>query len=289
MESTAAVQYFLPFTIAMIMLAMGLGLRVDDFRRIGVDPRGVAVGAIGQLILLPVLGAMIAWVFGLAPELAVGVVILTACPGQAHSNLFSNLARGDTALSVTLTALTGVVTIVTLPLVVFLGVRLFGLDGEVHLPIGRTIVELIVTLGIPLVVGVAARSIWPTASKRLEPIIKGFAVALLLLIVAGSVARQSSQVLAFSRQVGAAVLVLNVSGLIIGASLASIAGLSPRQVVTVAIEVGVQNSALAVMIAMTFLGSTVIAVPAIVYSLLVYVTSTAVVLVARRRLPPLAQ
>ena len=289
MESNAAVQYFLPFTIAMIMLAMGLGLCADDFRRIGADPRGVAVGAFGQLILLPILGFVTAWAFRLGPELAVGIVILTACPGQAHSNLFTNLARGDTALSVTLTALTGVVTIVTLPFVVFLGVSVFGADGEVRLPVGRTIVELILTVGAPLAVGIVVRSVAPSFSIKIEPIIKGFAVVLLLVIVAGSVARQSSQVLEFAHDVGAAVLILNLVGLLAGAGLARSAGLPERQVVTVAIEVGVQNSALAVMIAMTLLGSTLIAVPAIVYSLLVYLTSSLVVLAARRRLPPSAR
>ena len=103
-EQSVAVQYFLPFTVAMIMFAMGLGLRVDDFRRILDKPRAVMIGLGAQLVLLPVLGFAVAFGFGLRPELAVGLVLLSACPGGAHSNLYASFARADVALSVTLTA-----------------------------------------------------------------------------------------------------------------------------------------------------------------------------------------
>ena len=114
-EQSVAVQYFLPLTIAMIMLAMGLGLVVDDFRRIFGKPRAVMIGLGAQIVLLPMLGFAVAFGFGLRPELAVGLVLLTTCPGGAHSNLYASFARADVALSVTLTAVSGFITILTIP------------------------------------------------------------------------------------------------------------------------------------------------------------------------------
>jgi BASS family bile acid:Na+ symporter len=281
MADNAAVQYFLPFTIGMINLSLGLGLVREDFGRIAASPRAVAVGSGAQLVLLPMLGFATAALFGLGPELAVGLVLITACPGGAHSNLFANLAGGDTALSVSLTALSGLVTIVSIPLWMWLATRSFEAGDLVQLPVLATMGQIFAVVALPLALGMVIRAQSARWAGRLERVVKVFAVLLLVLIVVGSVAKQADQVAAFARQVGAAVFVLHIAGMASGFGLAAAAGLSRPQHVTIALEVGVQNSALAVGIAMTLLDNTAIAVPAIVYSLLVYATSTTLVLWAR--------
>jgi len=281
LAESAAVQYFLPFTIGMINLSLGLGLVKDDFRRVFQEPAAVSIGVGAQLVLLPLLGFAWAFATGLTPELAVGMVLIAACPGGAHSNLFSNLARGDTALSVSLTALSGVVTVVSIPLWLWAATTAFGAGDAVRLPVLQTMGQIFAVVIVPLAAGMLLRAQAPKIAPRLEGVVKAVAVLLLLVIVVGAVARQSEQVAAFARDVGGAVTGLHLCGMLAGFGLALALKRPRQQQVTIALEVGVQNSALAVGIAMTLLDNTGIAVPAIVYSLLVYATSTAFVLWSR--------
>jgi BASS family bile acid:Na+ symporter len=283
-EQNVAVQYFLPFTIAMIMLSMGLGLVVDDFRRIFDKPRAVLVGLGSQLVLLPVLGFGVAFAFGLRPELAVGVVLLTACPGGAHSNLYASLARADVALSVTLTAVSGFITILTIPPLVRLATTVFATGGEVaELPIIDTTVQIFVVMAVPVVLGMLIRARSERWAGRLEKVVKAFAIVLLALIVVGSIARQSDNVVEFAEQAGVPVLVLNVVAMLIGYSVAAGAQLSRPQRRTITLEVGIQNGALAFALAAGLLESVAVAIPAILYSILVYFTGAVVIADGRLR------
>lgn len=277
-EQSAAVQYFLPFTIAMIMLAMGLGLTVADFKRIFEKPKAVVIGLVGQVILLPILGFIVAWGFGMVPELAVGIVLLTACPGGAHSNLYADLSRGDIALSVTLTAVSGFITIVTIPPIVMLATNVFAGGGEVpQIPVGRTTMHIFLLMGIPVLIGMFVRSKSERWANRLKGGVKLFAVVLLIVIVVGSIARQSDNVVAFAKQAGVPVVALNLGAMLIGFILARGASLPGRQQRTITLEVGIQNGALAFALAAGLLQSTIVAIPAILYSILVYFTGLIVV------------
>ncbi|TFH32221.1 MAG: bile acid:sodium symporter family protein [Myxococcales bacterium] len=279
-----AVQYFLPFTIAMIMLAMGLGLVVDDFRRVFDKPRSVLVGLVSQIVLLPMLGFAVAFGFGLRPELAVGVVLLTACPGGAHSNLYASFARADVALSVTLTAVSGFITIVTIPPLVRLATAAFATGGEVpELPILDTSLRIFAVMAIPVVLGMLIRARTERWARRLEALVKGVAIVLLALIVIGSIARQSDDVAEFARQAGVPVLVLNVVAMLLGYGMAALARLSRPQRRTISLEVGIQNGALAFALAAGLLDSVAVAIPAILYSILVYFTGAVVIVDGRLR------
>ncbi len=281
----AAVQYVLPLTVAMIMLAMGLGLRPADFRRIADKPRAVVAGLVGQLLLLPILGFALAYGFRLPPDLAVGLVLLTACPGGAHSNLYASLARADVALSVTLTALSGLVTIVSIPWVLHLATSVFAAGGQVpQLPIGRTMVQIFVVMGFPVALGMLFRGKWPHLAARLELGVKTIAIALLVLIVVGSIARQSDNVAAFAKQAGIPVLILNLAAMAVGWLVARQLRLPGAQRRTIALEVGIQNGALAFALAAGLLSSVSVAIPAILYSILVYFTGLLVVAAGRREI-----
>ena len=281
MADNVAVTLFLPATIAMINLALGLGLTRDDFTRVGNHPRAVGLGLGLQLVGLPVLGALCAAAFGLGPELAVGMVLITACPGGAHSNLFANLARADTALSISLTALSGVITVATIPLWMWSASMLFGAGEVVQLPLLQTTGQIVGVVLVPLGLGMMVRARSARWAAWLERWVKALAVVLLLVIVVGAVARQADQVARFAREVGPSVVTLHGVALVGGFAAARLAGLGRAQQVAISLEVGVQNSALAVGIALSLLGSTSIAVPAIVYSLLVYATSAALVVWSR--------
>lgn len=281
MDESAAVQYFLPVTIGLIMLSLGLSLQAADFRAVLARPRQVAVGLLGQLLLLPLLGFACAAVFGLSPAAAVGLVVLTGCPGGAHSNLFADLARADTALSICLTAVSSLATLVTLPLWVLLAAAVFGGEGSVSLPAGETALHLLLVVALPTLLGMAVRAGLPRLARIAEKVLKVLGVLLLLVIVAGSVAKNGATVVEHAQQVGGAVVALNLSAMAAGLALARAARLGRRAAVTVVLEVGVQNSAVAVGLAMSLL-SLAHAVPAIVYSLFVYASALVVVLVSRR-------
>ena len=272
---------FLNVTLALIMLALGLGLTVGDFAEVARQPRAGAVGLIGQLVLLPAVALGLAVAFDLSGPLAIGLVLIASCPGGAHSNLFANLAKGDTALSVALTAVSGLAVLVTLPLWMGLAIGMFGEDAALSLPVGETIGQVVGLLGVPLGLGMLVRHRSEAWGKRLEPWVKGVAVLLLLVIVAGSVAKNAANVGGFVQQVGGPVVALNVGTMVLGGVLAGLAGLARPQTISVILEVGVQNSVLAVGLGMGVLGDVAYAIPAIVYSLLVYATAGVFLLGAR--------
>jgi len=273
MSTDTIVQLFIPTALATIMFAMGLGLTMADFRRIIERPRAVAAGAVAQLVVLPLVGFATAFVFGLPTPLAVGLVLLTACPGGPSSNLYSHMAGGDTALSVTLTALSGVVTIVTIPLITNLAMVVFaGETTVVTLPVLDTIARIFIVVGLPLAVGMVVRAKQAERAKKLEPIVKRVAVVLLSVLVVGAVAKESSRIAGFIATAGVPVVTMNAIGMLLGLAIALGLKLPPRQTVTITIEVGMQNAAMAIGIATGLLNSTEIAIPAVIYALVAYVT-----------------
>ena len=282
MDTASLVHLFLPATLAMIMLAMGLGLTLDDFRILAQKPRAAIAGIGCQMLLLPACGFLVAWAFSLRPELAVGMVLLTACPGGAHSNLFTNLARGDTALSVTLTAVSGILTIVTIPLLAALSIFVFS-DGtsDVSLPWAESVAKVFGLMALPISVGMVIRARSERVAALAEKFVKTIAVLMLVLIIVGAVGRQSGRLVELAKEVGVAVVILNIGTMLLGFSVTKALALPGRQVIAIVMEVGIQNSALAVGLTMSFFGDD-FAIPAIVYSLFVYITGFAIVLVGRR-------
>ena len=158
-ESSAATDIILPLILAFMMATMGMSLTIADFKRVLVYPKAVAVGTVGQLILLPLLGFAVASLFPLSPEMAVGIMLLAACPGGVVSNVLNHLARGNTALSVTLTAVSSVATLVTIPLIVNFGLTQFMTEGsEVALPVLDSMLRLFLIILVPVSIGMAITS-----------------------------------------------------------------------------------------------------------------------------------
>ena len=276
MESNFLTAVFLPFALFIIMLGMGLGLTVKDFTRIFVEPKAVIIGLIAQLIIVPVVGFLLAMFFPLSPELAVGVVILAACPGGPTSNLVTYLVKGNVALSITLTAISSLVTVFTIPLVVNLAMQQFMAESvALQLPFLKTVIQIAVITLIPVSLGMLTHHYAPTLAATIEKKVKWLSLFFLGLIIVGLLLKERENVSSFFLQVGGVTLTLNVLTMVLGYGLSVLTGLNRECAKAITVEVGIQNGTLAILIASTptFLNNPNMAIPAAVYALLMFVTS----------------
>src|SRR5690606_10576895 len=169
-----------------VMAGMGLSLTVDDFKRVVKYPRAILFGLFNQLIMLPILGFTVVSIFRLSPEIAIGIMILAACPGGPTSNLISHLAKGDTALSVSLTAISSVVTVFTIPIIINLAMVSFVNQTErIHLDIWDTIVKIFSIVLIPVILGMLVKRFWSEFARKMERPVKITSGIILFLIILG--------------------------------------------------------------------------------------------------------
>ncbi len=286
MQSEVLTQVALPLVLALIMLGMGMSLVADDFRRVFQYPRAVALGLFGQLVLLPVAGFGLAYLFALSPELAVGLMILSACAGGATSNLIVYLAKGDTALSVTLTAVSSCFTVLTIPFVVNFALRHFmSATDPVELPVGVTNLQLFFITLAPVLAGMFVRRRWPAFSVRAERHVSKVAGVFFLLLVAGILVKNRDILGAALVSAGPASLALNASTMAAAFGLATAIGLNTQQRVAISVEVGVQNSATGMFIATTLLHNGEMALMPAVYSLAMLMNAGVLILWMNRRGP----
>ena len=279
MQSSIITTLILPIALAVIMLGMGMGLEPADFRRIGQQPKAALVGLVGQLVLLPMVGFALALLLPWSmPAFAVGLVILACSPGGATSNLFTFLARGDVPLSISLTAVSSVVSVITLPILVNLGLAtLMDRSATVRLPILESILQIVAITLVPVAIGMWIRRRFPAAAARSEPTVRVLSGVLLAIVVVGALARERAIVLDGFVQVGLGALLLNLSTMAIGWAIAAAARLRRPQRVTIAIEVGIQNGTLAIAIASSplMLNSPDMALTPAIYSLIMFATAGA--------------
>lgn len=279
MTSSFFSQIILPISLMVIMFGMGLSLRLQDFARIVRFPKAVAVGLVGQLLLLPAVGFLIAAWLLQEPALAIGLVLLAACPGGTTSNLITHQARGDLALSVTLTAITSVLTIITIPFVAGLALQAFDKSGlTFELPVARMMLTLFVITLLPITLGMLFKARWHLLAARIEPAITIFGAVFLAILIVVISAEQGSALLTQITSAGPASLLLNLTMMVAGFLAARTFGLNADQSTSITLEIGIQNSTLAILIATTVLGSSAMAIPAVVYSLTMYLTGGSVVL-----------
>ncbi len=283
MQSSVFTTVLLPLALAIVMLGMGLSLVPEDFRRITRYPKAVAVGVVCQIMLLPLIGALIALVVPMQPELAVGLIVLAVCPGGPSSNLVTYLAKGDVALSVTLTAVSSIITVFTIPLFTNLALQHFlGKSTAIALPIGSTMLQIFLITLLPTAIGMAIRHQFPGSARRLEKPMSRLAVGLLALIIVLLLVREGSKLPGFLVQVGIGVVLLNLLATLAGFLAGKLFQLPLAQQICIAIEVGIQNGTLAIAITAGLLNNPDMAVPAAIYSLLMYVTGFGAILYGRQ-------
>nr|WP_277881530.1 bile acid:sodium symporter family protein [Leptolyngbya sp. FACHB-17] len=273
----------LPLALGVVMLGMGLSLVPEDFRRITRDPKAVAVGTVSQVLLLPLLGVLITLVVLMQPAIAVGLIVLAVCPGGPSSNLITYLAKGDVALSVTLTAVSSIITVFTIPVFTNLALQRFvGQSAAIALPIGQTMLQIFLITLLPTAIGMAIRHRFPRTANRLEKQMSRLAVGLLALIIVLLLVREGSKLPGFIAQVGIGVVLLNLFATLGGFFAGKLFRLPLAQQIRIAIEVSIQNGTLAIGITAGLLNNPDMAVPAAVYSLLMYLTGFGAIFLGRR-------
>ena len=273
MEESVVTKIFLPIALAVIMLGMGLSLTTDDFRRVVIYPKATVLGMLNQLVLLPIVAFVYAKIFPLSPELAVGLMILAICPGGVTSNLISHVSKGDTALSITLTAISGVITVVTIPFILNFSLEHFMAEGErISLPIGKTIIQIFVITVIPVLMGMLTRSLAESFADKMGKPVKMVSIIFFVLVLVAAILSEKDDLPEMFKRVGIAVLALNVTMMLLGFFTSRVARLDLPQSITIAIESGIQNGTLAIVIATSVLNNSQMSITPAIYSLLMFVT-----------------
>lgn len=270
-------QVLLPLILAFIMFSMGLSLVIDDFKRVAKYPKAFVIGLALQVISLPLLGFLVAniWVnqFGLEPVYAAGLIIIAACPGGVTSNLMTHLGRGDTALSISLTAVISFLTVITLPLIVNLGLSTFmGAESDVHLNVLKTVIGVFVITSVPVIIGMVIKAKNNDLAKKIEPFCRKLATFFFIAIVLAAVAKDIKLLKESFSTLGPSALTLNILTMVIAYGFSRLLTLSKEQSRAITFECGLQNGTLAIFIAVTLLGNEKMMLPGVVYGLLMFVT-----------------
>ncbi|MBB3696049.1 bile acid:sodium symporter [Flammeovirga yaeyamensis] len=270
--------------LAVIMLGMGLSLVPDDFKRIFKKPLAVFLGLFLQIVALPIVAFGIAYALALPSFIAVGLIILAACPGGPTSNLITHLAKGDTALSVSLTAISSFLTILTIPFVINFGTSFFmSQDQTILLDIPDTIKKIMIVSVIPIVLGMTIRKFAPNfASKMAKPTKIASAVILIVMII-GIVVKERDNVIEYFSQAGIATLSLNVITMLMGYGVSRLFKLNKAQATSISIETGIQNGTMAITIAIGIMNRVDLSIAAGVYSLIMFFTSGAIIFFFSRK------
>ena len=272
MAESLFVTALLPLSLFIIMSSLGLALTVADFKRVLVYPKGAAIGLTNLILLSPLLGFLIAKGFGMTGALAVGMVLLGASPGGTTANMMTHLARGDTALSVTMTALSSLAAVITTPLFLGLASAHFASgDTALDIDMGPIVVKVLLITLLPLSIGMAVRAFAPTFALRIEPTAKKIATGFFVLVVVAVLASEHAEIGANIKVVGPAVLALNVLAMTISYQIARVAKLDSRQSTAIAIELGVHNTTLAM--AVGAMVAPALVVPAAVYGVFMFITA----------------
>jgi BASS family bile acid:Na+ symporter len=279
MQSSVLTELFLPFSLAVIMFGMGLSLRVEDFKRILIYPKAVGIGLLNQLVLLPIIAFGIAKAFSLPPELAVGLMILAVCPGGATSNLITHLAKGDSALSITLTAFSSLITVFSIPFLVNFSIAYFIPGGEAkQLEVVGTVVSVLFITLIPVALGMITLAKAPRLAEKWDQPFRKISILFFVVIVGAAILKERENLVQYFIEAGPAALALNLSTLALSFAMAKWTGLPFRQGLTIAIESGIQNGTLGITIAATLLVNSVMSIPSAIYSLLMFGTAALVIL-----------
>ncbi len=283
-DGNVVTQVLLPVSLAIIMFSVGLELTLADFKRVVVQPKDFFIGAFSQIVVLPAVAFTLVSVWSMEPALAVGVMILAACPGGVTSNMMTYLARGDTALSVSLTAVISLLSVLTLPFVVAFSVSHFMEGASAPaISVGRIVIGVFAITTVPVVIGMAVKRFAPGFAAKHERRARVLASILFVLVIAGAVYSVRENIAEYFRQAGPATLTLNLVMMALAYLLAKTARLGARQETAITLECGLQNGTLAIFVAVTLIGNTTMMVPGGIYCLLMFVTAGAYIILTRRR------
>ncbi len=282
----------LPLALAIIMFGLGLSLKVSDFKRIFIYPKAIIIGSFTQLVLLPVLGFTIAaLLLKSSPELAIGLIILAMCPGGPTSNLLTHLANGDTALCISLTAISSIVKIFTIPIMVNIAIMHYmGVASEFHLDVLSSILKIVTITIVPAALGMLVKAWAPAFAQKAQKPVKVMSAIFLVLVILAAIYQERATIVRSMVIAGPAALLLNISGMLLGYYIPRLFNLPWTQQITISIETSIQNGTLAIAIASSplMLGNATMAIPAVVYSLIMFITAGLFISLVNRRKTKLA-
>ncbi|PBB45256.1 bile acid:sodium symporter [Mesorhizobium sp. WSM3866] len=284
MQSSATFNIFLPVALVIIMLGLGLSLKLQDFLQVVLRPKALLVALIVQILVLPVLCFGIVSVSALPPAMAVGMMLLAASPGAPSAVLFTHLAKGDTALSLTLTAISSMVALVSVPLITnFSLLHFYGAGHVIPLPIEKFLQFFAVVL-VPVSIGVAVRHRYTALAERLEGPVKLLATLFLAAVVIFAVVDQRQVIVTWGPVVGFAAFAFNVVSMALGYAVPSLLRLERRQAVAITMATAIHNAAFVIALALSeyLLNNAEMAIPPALYALIAYVTAAVFVAVVSR-------
>jgi len=274
----------LPVSLGLIMLSMGLTLKNKDFQAVIRKPKAFIVGLSAQMLLVPLLAVILLQIFKLPPVLAVGLLILSFSPGGTTSNLFSYMAKGDVALSIALTAVASFITPFSIPLLTELALRSqLGENADIIIPIGLTMKRLFVVTIVPVVLGMTLRHIKPNWADKIQPLIHKFAVSLFLIVIFSMIYKLSGKMPKYLPQVATITSVMIILAMLAGFIISKLTRLTPKQIKTNTIEVGMQNGGMALIVTQGVLNNPQMSVVPVIYGLIMLIPVIIYVLISRRQ------
>jgi BASS family bile acid:Na+ symporter len=261
----------------LVMFGLGLSLTLRDFERLWYAPKAIFVGLLGQLIVLPALAFLVCIMLDLPEHIALGLLIIAACPGGVMSNVFSQLAKADLALSVTLTAFSTIICAITAPFVIQFAISYFSHSGAVSFSVFGTTMGMIGMTLLPVLIGLYCRHKFPEGAKRKEAFFRRFSLVFVVSMILAILIQEHTRLIDALVDSFASALLLNFTAIFAGICLGLLFRLPYRQVLTICLEVGFQNPTLAILIALTFLNKPSYALPAGIYGLVMYIGGAIIV------------
>ena len=275
MQESVVTTLFLPIALGIIMLGLGLSLTLEDFKRVTQYPKAMTIALICQMVLLPVLCFGLVVVFDLNPVLAVGMMLLAASPGGATANLYSHLSNGDVALNITLTAVNSMLTLFTLPLLVNFSLDYFLESGQ-YVPMQfKKVMEVFAIVLVPVAIGMLVRSKSPAFAARMDKPVKILSAFVLIILIVSVTLREKQVLIDYAGSLGLPVLLFNVLSMAIGYYVPQFFNVQKKQAVAIGMEIGIHNGTLAIYIALSVIGNSVMSVSPAIYSLLMFFTAAA--------------
>jgi len=265
---------FLPLALAFIMFALGLGLTGADFLRVLKQPKDFFVGTISQIILLPVIAFVLVKFWPISPELAIGVMIIAAAPGGVTSNILTSFAKGDVALSISLTAIISLLSVITVPFIIVTSLGLLGTENVAqNISLTSMAISMFLIVTVPVILGMVFRRFASSAAIKFEPLAKKISIVLFIIVLLGAILAEKDNIVSYFADAGLITLALNVIMMIVAFYVAKLLATGNAQKKCIAIECGLQNGTLAIFVGTTLFGGGAFVIPAATYSLIMFATS----------------
>lgn len=273
----------LPLALAFIMFTLGLGLTFSDFARVAKMPKNFLIGLISQLIFLPLVALIIVFIWPLQPELAIGLMLIAAAPGGVTSNILTSFAKGDVALSISLTAVMSLLSVISVPIVLGLSIGLISNDSLGSISLTGIAISMFLIVTLPVLLGMIFRASLSYLTKKIENGAKILSSALFVLVLIGAILAERQNLVEYFAQTGLVVLILNILMMAIAYYWAKLFSTGKSQLKAISIECGLQNGTLAIFVGTSVFGGGLYIVPAATYSVIMYLTSLIFIYFIRNR------